>query len=109
MTPLPVVVRLLHLDFAVLVVDRDVFEVDGKVTDCDTVRCIIRIREQLPARFEAECLWHEINHALTDLAMPQEDKERMREEVVVSQLSRLQLATFRQNPALVAYLMERIA
>jgi hypothetical protein len=109
MTPLPTVIRLLHLDFTVSIVDRDVFETEGKVADCDVVRCIFRIREMLPPRLEAECVYHEVNHALVDLSMPQEDKEKMREEVVVSQLSRLQLATFRQNPALVAYLMERIA
>lgn len=73
---------------------------------CESVtQCLLAVQPNLAKPRERETLWHEINHATSKIfRLDRQDKD---EEDWVAKFAPLTLAVLRDNPKLVAYLMEK--
>jgi len=99
--PMPEFVRVLGIDVPLLLrrSDEDAY-LDSRHGYCDHGRDRIVLRREDTQEQRRETVWHELLHAVekaTTTDLPEE---------VLGRVSRAQYAILRDNPALVAWLME---
>lgn len=77
-----------------------------RYAECDRINQVIRVRDDLPPQFMAECLWHEVIHAAYDIGcLDSTDGEERIVSVLGNQLSQV----IRDNPDLIAYLQDALS
>jgi hypothetical protein len=105
MTSIPTSIRVGYRDYRVEMWSAITATSSERYAECDRVALVIRVREDLPEQFKAECVLHETLHAAYDMAGLESGDP---EERTVSLLSNQLAAIWRDNPDLVAYLSEAL-
>jgi hypothetical protein len=109
MAELPATIKVGPHDYRILVDETRLRQFErergqGHYAYADLRACEIVLDPTLPASQLRESLWHEVKHAVAhvtawfDGALDEED--------CIARMSPMELATLRDNPALVAYLTE---
>jgi len=99
--PFPTTLRIGYRDYRVEVWPALTATSNERYAECDRVAQVIRVRDDLPKQFKAECLLHETLHAVYDMAGISENDN---EERVVTHMSTHLAQVIRDNPHLLAYL-----
>lgn len=96
------------LTFTVEAVDLPAADGGTLFGECVLDQCRIRLRRGMDPAFERMTMWHEVKHAVAwvtgaDYAA---DNDHGDEELMVRQLTAVELDVLRRNPKLVAYLTQ---
>jgi hypothetical protein len=98
---LPDAIKVGHLDYVVEAWPAREANSNDRIGECDRNNLVIRVREDLPPRLMAECLLHEVCHAVFDNGTLQDGDS---EERVVSAMARGLSQVWRDNPGFVAFM-----
>lgn len=78
------------------------FEVEDRLGECSPTKLEIRIKPNLAESQKRETLWHEVKHAVNELAGL---SDGAKEESFVKRGAPLELDVLRRNPELLEYLL----
>ena len=103
---LPDTIKVGHLDYRVEAWPAREAHANSRMGECDRGNLVIRVREDLPPQLGAECLLHEVCHAVYDNGTLQDGDS---EERVVSALARGLSQVWRDNPEFVLFLSRSLS